>query len=318
MALRVLLADESATIKKVFQLSLQDYAVDVASVSLGTDVAPVARQFKPDIIFCDVLLQKKNGYDVCAEIKGDSQLKTIPVILMWSGFMEVDEDKVQASRANGRLEKPFDVKDLRGLVQAHVPKTRSQRLGDYLSFPRMPEMVEQGAGGGVSPTSGADWSMESFDPVPEVFPKSEPPAQAAEPREEFEEVPLPPAPQSDELASLLMEDDDREVTQWSAKPINKFQVDLSGADENEVAVEIPDDLDIETPVATAVKSAVKESVAQELTPPKKVPQLSEEEWRALVIKEAKPLIEAAVWKVVPELAAQLIDKELKRLLAEKG
>ena len=59
MALRVLLADESSTIKKVFQLALQDFAVEVRPVNIGVDVAMVAKNFKPDIIFADVMLQKK-------------------------------------------------------------------------------------------------------------------------------------------------------------------------------------------------------------------------------------------------------------------
>src|SRR6185437_16945127 len=102
MALRVLLADESSTIKKVFQLALQDFAVDVRPVNIGVDVLSVTKSFQPDIIFADVLLQKKNGYDVCSEIKAEDSLGYIPVVLMWSGFMELDEDKFQASQANGR------------------------------------------------------------------------------------------------------------------------------------------------------------------------------------------------------------------------
>src|SRR5690348_5203904 len=108
MALRVLLADESSTIKKVFQLALQDFAVEVRPVNVGLDVLTVAQGFQPDIIFIDILLQKKNGYEVSAELKQDAQLKSVPVVLMWSGFMELDDDKFQASLANAKLEKPFD------------------------------------------------------------------------------------------------------------------------------------------------------------------------------------------------------------------
>ena len=64
MALRVLLADESNTIKKVMELSLQDFAVEVKAVNMGVDVLEVARNFKADIIFADVLLPKVSGYEV--------------------------------------------------------------------------------------------------------------------------------------------------------------------------------------------------------------------------------------------------------------
>ena len=55
---------------------------------------------------------------------------------MWSGFVELDEDKFQASQANAQLEKPFDVAALRKLVSDLVPRTQSQSLSEYLTFPK--------------------------------------------------------------------------------------------------------------------------------------------------------------------------------------
>ena len=136
MALRVLLADESTTIKKVMQLALQDFAVEVKAVHAGVDVLDVARSFKPDLIFVDVLLQKKNGYEVCGLLKADPELKSIPVILMWSSFMDLDDALAKASGAEARLEKPFDVETLRKQVLELVPKTRSQRLAHFLEYPQ--------------------------------------------------------------------------------------------------------------------------------------------------------------------------------------
>lgn len=215
MALRVLLADESSTIKKVFQLALQDYAVEVKSVNVGIDVLPVAQKYQPDVIFADVLLQKQSGYEVCAEIKKDNQLGPTPVVLMWSGFMELDQDKFDASGAEGKLEKPFDVKALRHLVQSLVPKTKSQDISQFLQFPKMPEFVEDKKAPPVaqkpsgkpapvaSPSSpvaaikknlpptfipppvpeGTDskWSMEDFAAVPEVPTTYDPAIDTAEP-----------------------------------------------------------------------------------------------------------------------------------------
>jgi CheY-like chemotaxis protein len=135
MALRVLLADESTTIKKVMQVALQDFSVEVKAVHAGIDVVEVAKAFQPDIIFADVLLQKKNGYEVCGEIKRDAALKNLPVVLMWSSFLNIDEKQASQCGANQRLEKPFDVETLRQLILELVPKTRSQRLAHFLKFP---------------------------------------------------------------------------------------------------------------------------------------------------------------------------------------
>lgn len=117
------------------QLALQDFAVEVKAVHAGVDVLEVARTYKPDIVFADVLLQKKNGYEVSAELKGDAELNATPVVLMWSSFMELDQAAYKRSKANGKLEKPFDVETLRKLVKDNVPSLRSDRLSEYLQFP---------------------------------------------------------------------------------------------------------------------------------------------------------------------------------------
>ncbi len=135
MALRVLLADESVTIKKVIQLALQDFAVEVKAVPVGLDVLEVSKSFQPDLVFADILLQKRSGYEVCSDLKKDPQTAAIPVVLMWSSFMELDQRQVDSSGADGRLEKPFEVEALRKLVLELVPRTRSQRLAHFLEYP---------------------------------------------------------------------------------------------------------------------------------------------------------------------------------------
>ncbi len=135
MALRVLLADNSETIKKVIQLTLQDFAMDLRIVTLGVDVLDVALQFKPDIIFVDILLQKKNGYEVSKELKNNVHLKNTPVVLMWSGFMEFDEPKAKESLADARLEKPFDADTLKNLVTSLVKKQAPADISNFLDFP---------------------------------------------------------------------------------------------------------------------------------------------------------------------------------------
>lgn len=167
MALRVLLADESSTIKKVVQLALQDFAVDVKAVPVGLDVLAVAKTYKPDIIFADVLITKKNGYEVCAEIKSDPATKDIPVVLMWSGFMEIDESKLAAASADDRLEKPFDADALRNLVHRWVPRTLENPISQYLHFPEMPEFEEMPSDANVSQgfELGTIPSLDSSDEV---------------------------------------------------------------------------------------------------------------------------------------------------------
>lgn len=329
MALRVLLCDESSTIKKVFQLSLQDYAVEVCSVSVGLDALNAARQFKPDIAFCDVLLQKRSGYEVAADLKSDAQFRELPVILMWSGFMELDQDKFTASHATDQLEKPFDVEKLRKIIQNYVPKTRQQAMSQFLSFPKMPEIVESAplmpppgaAPVGGSPDPDGQWNMDSFDPIPN--PKES---------EEFKEVPLPPPPKMEPLADVGDDEEDNEVTNWSTKPLNKFRVDLpEDQDDLAVTIEREDELEVEPlpppPFGAQPPPAPPAgSTVSPLAPPPMAAtaggsggkvELSEAQLERLVASQAKAIIESIAWKIVPDLANQIIERELKRLLDEK-
>ena len=107
MALKILLADESSTINKVFDIALKSLDSEVKTVQHGVDVLEVAESFQPDVIFIEVLLSKMNGYEVCSQIKQNSQLQKIHVVLMWSGFMDLDEDKFVTCQADAKLEKPF-------------------------------------------------------------------------------------------------------------------------------------------------------------------------------------------------------------------
>ncbi len=128
MSLRILLADESSTIKKAFELGLNSFGAEVKNVQHGIDVLEVAEHFNPDIIFADVLISKMNGYEVCSQIKNHHSLSSIPVVLMWSGFMDIDEDKYFTCQADGKIEKPFSADQLMTIIKTLVQKPIGERL----------------------------------------------------------------------------------------------------------------------------------------------------------------------------------------------
>lgn len=331
MALRVLLADESSTIKKVFQLALQDFAVEVRPVNVGVDVVPVAQNFKPDIIFADVLLQKKNGYEVSSEIKQDPQLGRIPIVLMWSGFMELDEDKFQASMANAQLEKPFDVTALRKLVTELVPRTQGQRISEFLTFPPMPEMQEQHPAPAPQEASGEeDFKQVSIPKMkgdkfrvnlkPEEMDSEHLPVEYEVPSEKIsmDEV-FKTAENEDEPFAIREtarreEKNQKPVKSSTPPPTVKMQstpmpmpaapkeaaVDL----ELEDLVEVADDEPAQAPTVRSAGATVSS-------------QLSEEQLEKIIREQSREVIESVVWKVVPDLAAQIIERELTRLLKER-
>jgi two-component system cell cycle response regulator len=142
MPLRILLADESTTIKKAFSLALSDLGAEIKSVPSGLDVMTVAIDFRPQLIFADVLLTKKSGYEVCREITASIETKHIPVILMWSSFMEFNSTLATQAGYADKLEKPFDTAALRKLVTKFYKETETHPLKGLLDFPAIPEFAE--------------------------------------------------------------------------------------------------------------------------------------------------------------------------------
>lgn len=313
MALRVLLADESSTIKKVFQLALQDFAVDVRPVNIGLDVVPVAQNFKPDIIFADVMLQKKSGYEVAADVKQDPNLAGIPVVLMWSGFVELDEDKFQASHANAQLEKPFDVGALRKLVTDLVPRTQNQRLSQFLTFPPMPEIEEKPGTGTATATQAA--------PAPQ--PPPPPGAHTAPPPlpdEDFQQISIPKMKGAqNEKYRVNLKPEELEAEHVPVEfDVPSEKIDVEEIFSTAEAEDEPFKLRENKRPATAPSAPPMIDMAEPAAPAAPtVPALSAEQLEKIIREQSAEVIEQVVWKVVPDLAAQIIERELNRLLKER-
>lgn len=359
MALRVLLADESSSIKKVVALALQDFSPEIRAVNVGTDVLQVALEFKPDIVFADVLLPKRSGYEVCGDIKGHGDLAQVPVVLMWSGFMELDTTQAQTVRADRSLEKPFSVDALRALVQELVPRTREQTVAEYLHFPTtitelevekdrlQPEGVEptevlQGPSGldlGALESSlddektANDWDMESFEDLNKfistehLIQKADPTERAIGPQESVDLAPAEGPPSGFQLDNFEL----------PAAPALELAPAEPGEDEIERMNAVPVDLsDILTQKEALERAAAQKATgmrppatppaapptsdglrSEDLPPPPSLPQLDENQIRQLLSTQSREIIEAAVWKIVPEMAEQMIRRELDRLLAQE-
>ena len=194
MAFKVLLADDSAAIKKVVQLSLQDFGAEIKSVGSGKDVLDICRSFKPDIAFVDVLLPHKTGYEVVGEIKKDSQLKNTPVVMLWSAFMAFDENKFKTSGADARLEKPFEVSGLRSLVTKLVPKLTANPVMKHLEFPKVDFEEPIGA---VPPPKIPSKPPQQKSPA-SAIPVTVPVATPAVPKQPIKAQPEAPVPEQKE------------------------------------------------------------------------------------------------------------------------
>lgn len=313
MALRVLLADESSTIKKVVQLTLQDFDVEVRSVSVGLDVLSVAKTFYPDIIMADVLLAKRSGYEVCHDIKNDPETASIPVVLMWSGFMEIDEQKARLSGADRRIEKPFDPSALRNIVKELVNRTLTNPVSNYVQFPPLPEFqesakpaapqqpVEQPAQPKVPPPQHAPQSQMAA-PAPQVSAPQAPPTRPAM------NIPTQPAPQVPE------------TTGFNFQSLEPTHADIQIPKDNDGALIIDDGSDSNDEwVQKPPPGPRGASPVQPKAPSPRMQQTSEEFSEFPLMPEPNQMADAITAQVAPQMGGHaseaVLREEIQKWLA---
>jgi CheY-like chemotaxis protein len=125
MSKTLLLADDSVTIQKVVGISFASEDVSLLTVDNGDDALLRAREVRPDLVLADVVMPGKNGYEVCAAIKADPDLRHIPVILLTGTFEAFDEERARQVGAAAHVAKPFEaqvlVDQVRRLLAAPPP-----------------------------------------------------------------------------------------------------------------------------------------------------------------------------------------------------
>lgn len=112
MPLKLLIADDSVTIRKVVDLAFEDEDVKLLTAGDGQEALDKANEVQPDIIIADTDMPKLNGFELCRKIKEDEKLKKIAVCLLHSDFEEFDEAKFFSCGADGHLSKPFKSEDI--------------------------------------------------------------------------------------------------------------------------------------------------------------------------------------------------------------
>ncbi len=120
-AQKILLADDSVTIRKVVELTFADEGIDVISVGDGDSAMEKFHQVRPDLVIADVNMPGKNGYEVCEAIKSSESTRNIPVILLVGSFEQFDPGEASRVGANYYFTKPFhSIRELVDKVTAYL------------------------------------------------------------------------------------------------------------------------------------------------------------------------------------------------------
>jgi DNA-binding response OmpR family regulator len=113
----VLCADDDEDILSLVSLRLQRAGFQVATAADGEEAMQVARDRRPVLAVLDVMMPKRTGYEVLAELRGDELLRGMKVILLSARVQEGDVARGMDAGADAYLVKPFRAQDLVSKVE---------------------------------------------------------------------------------------------------------------------------------------------------------------------------------------------------------
>ena len=113
----ILVVDDEPFILRSLSFVLRKQGFDVIEARDGDEAMIRIRNDRPSLVFLDVMMPRKNGYEVCAEIKGDPELADTHVIMLTAKGQESDRDKGLAIGADEYMTKPFSPSKITGRVR---------------------------------------------------------------------------------------------------------------------------------------------------------------------------------------------------------
>jgi twitching motility two-component system response regulator PilG len=118
-ATRVLVIDDSNTIRRSAEIFLKQGGYTVVLAEDGFDALAKVNDHLPDLIFCDILMPRLDGYQTCAIIKRNPKFAAVPVIMLSSKDGLFDKARGRMVGSQDYLTKPFTKDQLLQAVEQH-------------------------------------------------------------------------------------------------------------------------------------------------------------------------------------------------------
>lgn len=104
---KVLVVDDSNTIRRSAEIFLRQGGFEVLLAEDGFDALSKIHDHQPDLVFCDILMPRLDGYQTCAIIKRNARFATLPVVMLSSKDSLFDKARGRMVGSQQYLTKPF-------------------------------------------------------------------------------------------------------------------------------------------------------------------------------------------------------------------
>lgn len=124
---RVLVADDDGDVRRLLVQNLDLEGYDVTACDNGEDARELARTTAPDVIVLDVMMPKRDGYDVLAALKSSPATRGIPVVLLSAKASDEDVWHGWRAGADYYVTKPFNLEELLRFIEQAIDSAARSR-----------------------------------------------------------------------------------------------------------------------------------------------------------------------------------------------
>jgi len=125
---KVMVIDDSNTIRRSAEIFLQQAGCEVILAEDGFDALAKIADYRPDLIFVDIMMPRLDGYQTCALIKKNSRFRDTPVIMLSSKDGLFDRARGRLVGSDEYLTKPFSKDALLAAVGRHHGTAADKKL----------------------------------------------------------------------------------------------------------------------------------------------------------------------------------------------
>jgi DNA-binding response OmpR family regulator len=118
MAQTILIVDDDPNIVIALEFLMRQAGYAVAAAADGRQALDWLASREPALMILDVMMPNKNGFEVCAEVRADPRLSSLPILMLTAKGREAEKARGLALGADAYVSKPFSTHDLVELVRS--------------------------------------------------------------------------------------------------------------------------------------------------------------------------------------------------------
>jgi twitching motility two-component system response regulator PilG len=119
----VLVVDDSPTVRKIVQLTLQRERIRVVTAGDGLSALAAVSDEEPDLILLDIMLPRMDGYNICQVIRKNMAFRDMPIIMLSGKDGLFDKMRGKLAGSTEYITKPFDSAELVATIKRYLEST---------------------------------------------------------------------------------------------------------------------------------------------------------------------------------------------------